>query len=75
MNLEERVIKAEEYFKRALYIKETEKTRYLLARVYIDSNQMEKAKEELELLRKNFPQNIEYTICLANIFISSSFSI
>lgn len=65
----ENFILAEEFIKRALYIKESERARFLLANIYIDSNQIEKAKKELEILRKNYPQNVEYAICLANIYL------
>ena len=35
----------------------------------MEFEERKEAKKELEILRKNYPQNVEYAICLANIYL------
>ena len=65
----ENYILAEEYMKKAMDIKETENSKYLLSKIYYQSGQTDKAVAELEGLININPQNIEYTILLANLHL------
>lgn len=65
----ENYILAEEYMKKAIEIKVTENSKYLLSRIYFALGQVDKAKVELEDLLEKRPYNIEYAIFLANVYL------
>lgn len=65
----ENYVLAEDYMKKALDINDSEKSRYLLSAIYIQSSQIENAITELDKLIETYPKNIEYTISLANIYL------
>ena len=54
---------------KAIKINNTEDCHYMLAQVYNDSNMIDKAIEEYELLMDKSPSNIEYVIALTNIYV------
>lgn len=65
----ENYILAEDFMKRALDIKDSERARFLLAHIFADSKRYEEAKKELEILCNKNPENIDYTLSLANIYL------
>lgn len=65
----ENYVLAEEYMKKAMDIKVSENSKFLLSKIYFQSGQIDKAEKELKDLINTNPKNIEYTICLANIYL------
>ena len=58
-----------EYAKFSGMIKESEELHFLLGEIYLKQKDYNKAKKEYEFLIKNEPNNIEYSIALANIYV------
>lgn len=58
-----------DYAQKAMEIKNTEELHFLIAEIYYKSGDREKAAEEYKYLISLFPQNINYTTNLANIYI------
>lgn len=62
---------AEDYLRKALYINNTDEAHYLLAEIYVKQNKFKEAISELEKLIKKHPENVDYTIALANIYVTN----
>ena len=60
---------AKDYVNKASEIETTEELNYLLAEIYAKDKDYEKAIEKYEALILSNPQNIDYTINLANIYV------
>ena len=59
---------SEDYINKAKEIKDEEELHYLLAEIYIKKD-TQKAEEEYKYLIKISPNNLNYTINLANIYV------
>ena len=63
---------SKDYIKRALELKDTEELHYLTAEIYKADEDFTNAIKEYAYLTKKNPQNIDYAINLANIYIKKS---
>ena len=55
---------------KAIQINDSEDSRYLLAEIYLKEGKTDKAIDEYGCLCKQHPKNTEYTIALANIYVT-----
>lgn len=60
---------AMDYLQKSIAISNSEEQQYLLAEIYTKQKNMQAAKEEYRKLIKQNPDNINYAISLANIFV------
>ena len=67
----ENYILAEDYIERAIEINSSENSLYVLAKIYLKTNHINKSRDIFEGLIRNNPSSIDYTVNLANIYLQN----